>query len=335
MSTFRREDQPLRSLLITVLTCGLISAPLAAGAQPAKPYRVALLEPFSTAEARPYREAFVNAMRELGYVEGRNVIYDVRTSDRDTARISALLSELLTLKPDVLVVNELIARVARETAPSIPVVLAISSDPVGVGLAQSLARPGMNVTGVSLFLTELAAKHVGIMRDIRPHLARVGLIFDTTTESYCAVIEEGGREAARSIGAMFVSYRVANREDIKQAFSRMEKERADVLLPCPTPLLFNNRDLLFESAVRLRIPFTSFVVEKLPLGVLFSYSASFAEGYRKAATYVDRILKGARPGDLPIEQPTRLELVINLKTARAIGLTVPPSVLLQADRVLE
>jgi putative ABC transport system substrate-binding protein len=322
-------------ILIAVLVYGLFTAPLAAGAQTGKTYRVALLEPFSTAEARPYREAFINAMRDLGYVGGRNVIFDVRTSDRDTAKVPELLDELLALKPDVLVVNEGIARLARDKAPSIPVVLPIASDPVGAGLAHSLARPGMNVTGVSLFLNELAAKHIGIMRDIRPRLARVGLIFDTTADSFCAVIDEGGREAARSVGAVFVSYRVANREDIKQAFSRMQKEGTDVLLPCPTPLLFNNRDLLFESAVRLRIPFTSFVVENLPLGVLFSYSASFAEGYRGAATYVDRILKGARPGDLPIEQPTRLELVINLKTARAIGLTVPPSVLVRADRVLE
>lgn len=321
-------------ILVAALV-GVFVAPLATLAQTGKTYRVAVLESFSTAEARPYLEAFINAMHGLGYVEGRNVVIDIRTSDRDTSRVPALVNELIGMKPDVFVGNEQAARVIREKAPSIPVVLPGSRDPVAEGLAHSLGRPGMNVTGVSQFLNELAAKHIGIMREILPRLTRVGLVFDTTVAIGCKSVEEGGREAARRVGATFVSYPVADREGIERAFSRIQNERVDVLLPCPTPLMFNNRDLLFESAVRLRIPFTSFVVENVPLGVLFSYSGSFAEGYRRAATYVDKILKGARAGDLPIEQPTKLELVVNLKTARSIGLTIPPSVLIRADRVLE
>jgi putative ABC transport system substrate-binding protein len=319
---------------MVVLAC-LVASPIAASAQAGKTYRVAMLEPFSTAEARPYRQAFVGAMRDLGYIEGRNIVYDIRTADRDTARVPALVDELIALKPDVVVVGEDTARLVQSKAPSTPIVLSGSRDPVASGLAHSLARPGMNVTGVSQFLNELAGKHVGIMHDIVPRLRRVGLIFDATIPKGCKAVEDGAREAARTVGASFVSYPAGDRDGIERAFARMEKERVDVLLPCPTPLMFNNRDLLFDRAVRLRIPVTSFVVENLPFGVLFSYSGSFTEGYRRAATYVDKILKGARAGDLPIEQPTRLELVINLKTARAIGLTIPPSVLLRADRTID
>ena len=193
----------------------------------------------------------------------------------------------------------------------------------------------MNVTGSSLFLDQLAVKHIEIMRDIRPCLRRIGLLFDTTSDAACKVVEDGVRQAARSVGALSVSYRVSNRDEIERAFARMQSEQPDVLIPCPMPVLFNNRDLLFERAARLRIPFTSFVTASLPLGVLFSYSASFAESYRRAATYIDKILKGASPGGLPIEQPTRLELVINMKTAREFGITVPQAVLLRADRVVE
>jgi putative ABC transport system substrate-binding protein len=322
------------AILAAVLTLGLFAAPYAAWAQPARTYRVAMLEPFSTEEGRPYREAFLAAMRELGYIEGRNLIFDLRTSDRDRKVIPALAGELIALKPDVLVSDGNAVRVLREKTTSIPIVLTASTDPVADGLALSLARPGMNVTGVALYLDELSTKHIEMMREILPRLTRVGMLVDRTGDR-CRIVEDAARQASRSIGAVFVHYPVANRDEIEQAFSRMRTHRPDVLLPCAVALLFNNRDLLYEGAVRLRIPFTSFVTANVPLGVLLSYSPSFAEGYRKAATYVDKILKGARPGDLPFEQPAKLELVINLKTARAFGLTVPRSVLLRADRVIE
>jgi ABC-type uncharacterized transport system substrate-binding protein len=318
--------------LLAVLVVTLVSAPHVARAQAGRIYRVALLMPFSTAEALPYREAFLDGMRHLGYVEGRNIVFDVRTSDRDRVRVSALLDDMIGLKPDVLVSDGNAAQLMRAKTTSIPIVLAVGGDPVRTGLAHSWARPGMNVTGVAG--PPLTGKHIELMREIVPRLARVGVFVDTTTNA-CNGIEEGAREAARSVGAVLVSYPVANREEIARAFSRMETQRPDMLLPCPAAMLFNNRDLLFESAVRLRIPFTSFVVANLPLGVLFAYSMSFADGYRKAATYVDKILKGAKPGDLPIEQPTKFELVINMKTARTLGLTIPPSLLLRADQVIE
>jgi putative ABC transport system substrate-binding protein len=317
--------------LLAVFVVTVVTAPHLAQAQ-AGIHRVALLMPFSTAEALPYRDAFFEGMRHLGYVEGRNVVFDVRTSDRDRARVSALLDDMISLKPDVLVSDGNAAELMRAKTTSIPIVLAVSGDPVRAGLAHSWARPGMNLTGI--VGPALASKHIEIMREIIPQLARVGVFVDITA-SACDTLEESARQAARTLGAVLVAYPVANREEIVRAFSRMDKQRPDMLIPCPTAMLFNNRDLLFESAVRLRIPFTSFVVANLPLGVLFSYSVSFVDGYRKAATYVDKILKGAKPGDLPLEQPTRFELVINMKTARTFGLTIPPSLLLRADQVIE
>jgi putative tryptophan/tyrosine transport system substrate-binding protein len=160
------------------------------------------------------------------------------------------------------------------------------------------------------------------------------MLVDRTSER-CGRVESAARQASRTVGAVFVDYPVANRNEIEQAFSRMRTQRPDVLLPCAVALLFNNRDLLYENANRLRIPFTSFVTANVPLGVLFAYAPSFTEGYRKAASYVGRILKGARPGDLPVEQPTKFEFVVNLKTAKSLGLAIPPSVLARADQIIE
>src|SRR5262245_31659940 len=320
--------------LAAVLAVSLALALLAVQTPPSRTYRVAMLEPFSTTEGRPYREAFLVRMRELGYVEGRNLILILRTSDRDETLVPAMADELIALKPDVLVSDSNAVRILRQKTDAIPIVLTASNDPVGDGLAQSLARPGLNVTGVALLLDQLSTKHIQLVREIFPRLTRVGMLVDSGG-ARCRIVENAAREASRAVGAVFVPYPVANRNEIEQAFSRMRTERPDVLLPCPFGLLFNNRDLMYQSAVRLRIPFTSFVTANLPVGVLFAYAPSFAEGYRHAATYVDKILKGAKPGDLPFEQPTKFDLIVNLKTAEAFGITIPPSVLGRADQVIE
>jgi ABC-type uncharacterized transport system substrate-binding protein len=320
--------------MLAVLFMVVVAAVFPVDAQQAKIHRVAVLLAFSTEEAQRYREAFFAGMRELGYIEGRNVVFDVRTSDRDRLNVPDLVMELIGLNPDVLVSDGNAIQAIRAKTTSIPVVLAVTGDPVREGFAYSLGRPGLNVTGSAIPFDALAAKHVEIMREIRPRLMRVAMLFDTTTDR-CTPIEEGARAGAQQMGAALSSYRVGNREAIERAFTRMETDRPDLLLPCPAAMLFNNRDLLFDSALRLGIPLTSFVVANLPHGVLFSYAPSFAAGYRRAATYTDKILKGAKPGDLPIEQPTTFEFVINLKTARTLGITVPPSVLLRADKVIE
>jgi putative ABC transport system substrate-binding protein len=242
--------------------------------------------------------------------------------------------ELLGLNPDVVVSDVNAIQAIRAKTTSIPIVLATAGDPVREGFAQSWARPGLNVTGTAIPFDALAAKHVEIMREIRPQLRRVALLFDTISDR-CTPFEHGASAGAKQVGAAFSSYRVVNREAIERAFAAMKADRPDLLLPCPTAMLFNNRDLLFDSALRLRIPFTSFVTANVPHGVLFSYAPSFVGGYRRAATCTDKILRGAKPGDLPIEQPTTFEFVINLKTARTLGITIPPSVLLRADQVIE
>jgi len=244
------------------------------------------------------------------------------------------VDEVIALKPDVLVGWEAEAQVMRMRTASIPIVLRGAIDPVAAGLAQSLRRPGMNVTGVAQLNYLLPQKHIQLMREILPQLSRVGQLVDTTVPG-CRLVEENARHATDTLGAVLVPYYVSNRDDIDRAFGQMAKKRPDMLLPCPSAVLGHFRPVLIEQAARLRIPFTSFVVTNVAAGVLFAYAASVHDGQRKAAIYVDRILKGANPADLPIEQPTKFELVINLKTAKALGLTIPPSVLARADQVIE
>jgi putative ABC transport system substrate-binding protein len=305
-----------------------------AEAQEGQMRRVAVLLPFSTDEAQRYRDAFFEAMRDLGYIEGRNVTFDVRTSGRDRLNIPTLVTELLARTPDVLVSDANAIRAIRDKTTSIPVVLAVAGDPVGDGYALSLRRPGLNVTGTAIPFEALAGKHIELMRQIESRLRRVAMLYDTTSPR-CTAVEHGAREAAQTFGAEFYSYRVADRKGIERAFNVMAMNRPGLLLPCPTAMLFNNRDAIFDGAVRFRIPFTSFVTANLPHGVLFSYAPSFAAGYRRAATFTDKILKGAMPGELPIEEPTTFEFILNLKTARTLGLSIPSSVLLRANQVLE
>lgn len=320
---------PWRILAVAAMLLGALPA----HAQAARPYRVASLYP-DTPEVEEIRDAFRAGMRDLGYVEGRNVIYETRKIDRDMREAPRAVDELIATKPDVLLANEHVALIMRAKTTTIPIVLGVALDPVRAGLAQSLRHPGTNVTGNAQMNDLLPAKHVELIKEILPGVARIGQFVDTT-QSGCKLVEDATRQAASRIGATVITYNVRTRAEIEQAFVQMEKARPDVLMPCPSAILFNHRDLLFASAIRLRIPFASFGVSKVPQGVLFAYAASIPALYRRAALYVDKILKGANPGDLPIEQPTKFDLVVNLRTAKAFGLTVPASVLVRADRVIE
>jgi putative ABC transport system substrate-binding protein len=325
----RQKVLPWRTLVFAAL---LLSA-LPAHAQVARAYRVASVAA-DTPEVEEFRDAFHAGMRDLGYVEGKNVIYETRKIDRDMQGAAKAIDELIATKPDVMLANEHLAQIMRSKTTTIPIVLGVALDPVRAGLAQSLRRPGTNVTGNAQMNDLLPAKHVELIKEILPKVARIGQFVDTT-QSGCKLVEEATRQAASRIGATVIAYNIKSRADIEQAFVQVEKARPDVLMPCPSLILFNHRDLLFESAIRLRIPFTSFGVSNVPQGVLFAYAASIPALYRRAALYVDKILKGANPADLPIEQPTKFDLVVNLRTAKAFGLTVPASVLLRADRVIE
>jgi len=285
-------------------------------------------------EVQPYFDTFVAAMRRLGYVEGRNFILDQRWADGSRERLGPLADELIALKPDVLLGNEAIAQIMRAKTTSIPIVLTSSIDPVKTGLARTLSKPGMNVTGITQLNDQLPAKHIELMREIDPRLSRIAQLVDTNA-SGCRIVEEQARAAAGRFGVTLVPYYVTTRQEIGQAFARMEQDRPDVVLPCPSGLLFHHRALLFENVRRLGVPMTGFIVDNVPDGVLFAYATSLHENLAKAATYVDRILKGANPADLPIEQPTNFQLVINLRTAKALGLTIPRAILVRAERVIE
>lgn len=311
---------------------GVLAAPLARG-QVGKVHRVAMVNLESPEPARGI-EAFLPAMRQLGYVQGRNLAFELLWAKRDASDLPAVADEAVARKPDVLLAWESLAQALRARTTTIPIVLTGSIDPVRAGLAQSLSRPGLNVTGVGQLNELLPAKHMELLREILPRMKRVAQLVESSAGG-CRVAEALSAKAARSIGCSLTPYYVSNRAEIEKAFAQMELDPPDALLPCPTPVLYAHRDLLFENVLRLRIPLTSFIVANVPRGVLFAHAASLPDLYRRAAGYVDRILRGANPGDLPIELPTNFELVVNLGTAKALGLAVPQSVLLRADRVIE
>jgi putative ABC transport system substrate-binding protein len=312
---------------VVALTGGL------ALAQTGNPPRVAYFTSVGP-ESKRYEESFRGALRELGYVEGNNLIVDVRRVDLDNKGASEAVDALLALKPAVLVGWEKAAQIMRSKTTTIPIVIYGAIDPVKAGLAESLRRPGRNVTGISQMNDELPGKHIEIAREILPRLSRLGLFVDEGS-SGCKLIEENARQAARRFNVQLASYRVRDGNDIQRAFKQIERDPPDVLQACPSGVMFNHRRLLFESATRLRIPFTSFIVANVPDGVLFAYAADTHETRRRAAVYVDKILKGASPAELPIEQPTSFQLVVNLKTARALNITIPRAILVRADRIIE
>ena len=316
-------------------TLGLAAVPRMAGAQAPRTYRLAYVNSASETETRkPHLQALRGALADLGYVEGRNLVLDARFADGDGKRLATMVDDAVRSRPDVLLGFEDVAQLMRARTTMVPIVLTGALDPVSAGLAQSLAHPGTNVTGSTQLMDQLVVKHVELLRQILPRLGRIGQLVDTTARG-CTLIAGYARDAADAVGAEFVPYSVATPAEIRQAFARIGRQRVDALLPCPSPILFSARAQMFADAAKLRIPFTTFVVADVPPGVLFGYAATIEEGYARAATYVDKILKGATPGQLPIEQPTRFRLVINLKTAKALGLTIPPSLLARADHVIE
>ncbi len=311
---------------------GVLAAPLVR-AQAGRTYRVILVM-LSSPEARPHHDTFLQAMREFGYRQGTNLEFQVMAAERDASNLPAVVDEAIARKPDVLLAWESIAQVIRSMTQTLPIVLTGALDPVSAGLARSLPRPGLNVTGMAQLNDQLPGKHMEILREILPRLERVGQLVDQKA-SGCKVAEMHSLQAVRNIGCVLVPYYVSDRAEIERAFAEMARNPPDALLPCPSPVLYSFRDVLFENVLRLRIPLTSYIVGSVPRGVLFAYAASFHDIYRRLATYVDKILRGAQPGELPIEQPTTFELVVNLGTAKALGLAVPQSVLMRAERAIE
>jgi putative ABC transport system substrate-binding protein len=273
-------------------------------------------------------------MRELGYVEGRTVVFEARGADGKPERLPGLAAELVRLKVDAIVTAGTAAvQAARQATATIPIVMATGSDPVGLGVVASLARPGGNVTGVTTLNPELSAKRLELARELVPRASRLAILGDAGTAATAIQVRETAA-AARTLGVRLHSFTVRDRADLANAFSMIARERPAVLLVIPGALFFGERQYLAELAVKHRLPTVHGAQEYTEAGGLIAYGPDRPELLRRAAVYVDRILRGAKPADLPVEQPTKFELIVNLRTAKALGLTIPPSILSRADEII-
>jgi putative ABC transport system substrate-binding protein len=320
----------------TAVALLLLTAPLVVRAQPAgKVYRIGMLETRSALLNAANIDAFRRGLRELGYKEGQNLEIVYRSSDGRDERFPGLASELVGLKVHLILIRGTPAAMAAKSATqTIPVVMAASGDPVGSGLVASLGRPGGNVTGLSSALTEVYAKRVELLKELLPKLARIAAIFNMgnpVTPPQWSVVEA----SARSLGIEPQLLDVRRPEDLPRAFDAAAKQRTEALVVGLDGVTQGNLRLIAELAAKQRLP--SIYAEKayVNFGGLITYGASDQHMYHRAAYFVDRIFKGAKPADLPVEQPTMFQLVINLKTAKALGLTIPQSVLVRADELIE
>jgi putative tryptophan/tyrosine transport system substrate-binding protein len=326
-----------RRFLLTSLA-GAFAAPLAAGAQqPAKVFRIGILSnvPPTNPTGAQIWGAFVEGLRELGYTEGQNITIVHRSSEGQFQRLPGLAAELVRLKVDVIVAPaSQNVEVARQATRTIPIVMAGSADPVGAGLVASLARPGGNVTGLSMLSLDMAGKQLALLRESVPGVSKVAVLGNPAHEVYGRWLEEV-KVVAQSLGVQLQLLEVRRPDDFENAFAAMTRERAGALLHFSDGVSLLHRTRIVELATKHRLPVMYGLREFVDVGGLMVYGPSMRDSFRRAATYVDKILKGAKPADLPIEQPTTFELVINLKTAKALGLTIPPSLLARADQVIE
>ena len=327
-----------RDLLL--LTGALLAAPFAR-AQSTRRFRVGCLWAANMVVVRPLRAAFIAGMRERGYLVERNLTLDERYAEGKNSRYPALAEELVALKPDVLIGIEAAAIALRSKTTTIPIVLLASTNPVAAGLVQSLARPGTNVTGLGFRFDELIAKLFELLVDINPKLSRVAFFNSAIRpgdpgESAPALFEQSARKAASDKGLKLVVVAANDVAGTRDAFERLQKERVQGLVVAATGTTYQLRDEIIGGARRLRIPTVSGLpADFAEAGGLATYGVNFLESYRYAAKFVDQILKGGKPAEIPVEQMAKFELVINLKTAKELGLTIPQTVLFRADRVIE
>jgi len=324
-----------RRAFIGTLTGGLLAAPRAAEAQQAgKTWRVGYLGNANPTLSAPSRDAFRQGLRELGWVEGQNVSIEYRWAGGNLDRLPALASELVRASVDViLVAGGAGVRAALEASRTVPIVSAITGDMVAAGFAASLARPGGRVTGLAVQFEDLASKQLQILKETVPKVIYIAILHHTTPPNL--VVLKATKAGARALGLKGRVFEIRDVPDLDGAFRTAKADRADAMYVLPSPTFNRHRARLAELALKHRLPGIYEAKEYVDAGGLMSYGPSFSDLYRRSAHYVDRILKGAKPGDLPIEQPTKLDLAINLKTAKALGLTIPPSLLQRADQVIE
>jgi putative ABC transport system substrate-binding protein len=326
-----------RRTFLGFLAGGLLAAPRAAQAQ-VRPrlWRIGYLgdgSPASRASINldPFREG----LRELGYIEGQNVVIEARWSDGKNERLASLAADLVREKVDVIVTHGLPAtRAAKEATTTTPIVVAVIADMLGPGIVESLSRPGGNITGMTDQVSDLSGKEVELLRQMVPSLKRVGVIWNRMSLT-ASKISEQSRAAARQSGLQVTALDVQSIDDLDTVLESAAKARLGAILVVHDPLTVNNRVRIAQALLNRRLPAICASLWLAQAGLLMAYGPDQTKMFKRAAVYVDRILKGAKPADLPVEQPTKFELVINLKTAKALGLTIPQSLLLRADQIIQ
>jgi len=325
-----------RDTVLSLLVLG--AAPLRSFAQQqGKVWRVGFLAPRrrpASLDSHAYG-AFPQGMRELGYIEGKNLMIEWRFAEDDYERLPSLAAELVQLKVDVIVASGSGAtRAAQNVTTTIPIVMANVGDALGSGIVKSLARPGGNITGTSLVLGDIGPKQLEMLLSVVPKLSRVAVLFNPASASY-SPIQKSLQTAAQQTNVRILPVELRAAQGIENAFAIMTREKAEALIVLPDPIGNDHVRQIAENAGRTRLPSVASIREYVDAGGLMSYGQNWADNYRAAATYVDKILKGAHPGDLPVEQPTKFEMFINRKTAKALRLTIPQSLLISADQVIE
>ena len=324
-----------RTFAGTVASALLVRSFRASGQPAKKAPLIGVLHPSTAASTSHHVEAFKQGLRERGYVEGQNIVVERRFGDGKTERIAEFAAELVRMKVDVIMTTTDGGITAvRQQTETIPIVMASSTDPVGTGFVASLARPGGSITGLTVMSAELAAKRLELLKDVVPGLSRVAMMWNPDIRGAVLVYKET-ESAARSLRLQLQSVEVSRADDFDRAFAALTAARAEALMIVGSTLAFTNRDQLASLALKHRLPSMGAQREHAEAGSLIAYGPSLADGWRRAATYVDKILKGAKPGELPVEQPTKFELVLNTKTAKALRLTIPPPLLQRADEVIQ
>jgi ABC-type uncharacterized transport system substrate-binding protein len=308
---------------------------LAEAQQPTKGARIAYLSAGSASSQASRVEVFKQGLRELGYVEGKNIVIEYRYAEGKFDRLRVLAAELVHLRVEILVsAGPIPTRAAKEATVTIPIVMTQDSDPVGNGFVASLARPGGNITGLSTLAPELNGKRLELLKEIIPKLSRVAVFGTSTIPGNAQQLKET-ELAAGAFGVQLQYLDVLGTKDIETAFGAASKGRADAVLMLNSAILNSQRKQIVDLAIKSRLPAIYYAPEWVEDGGLMTYGVSFADLYRRAAVYVDKILKGTKPADLPVEQPKKFEFIVNLKAANQIGLTIPPNVLARADKVIK
>ena len=323
------------STIVSLLIVVFLSLPFFADAQsPTKVAKVGLLSSVFTRSFPPF-QAMTDELRKLGYYEGHNLVFEFRTAEGRVDRLAALAEEIARVKVDVFIAPgpEATLKAIRQASTAMPIVIvAIDYDPIARGYVAGLARPGGNITGLFFRTLELGAKRLELLKEVLPQISRIGVIWDRLSADQLKDIEV----TARTLGVQLQSVEVGNPTyDFESAFKMMTRARAGAILFLASPIFHQERVRIANLALKNRVPTMHATREYVEAGSLMAYGVNLSDMFRRAALYIDKILKGAKPADLPVEQPTKFELLVNLKTAKQIGLTIPPNVLARADRVIK